>query len=149
MQLEALRHMPRRDRRLVLGTLWLVWRVQLSMWLNPALTLKVYHNVVVNRNSFRRAPVYQLLWAIQTASRFLPKVTSLTEALAARTLLARYGYDSKLHVGVIKVGETVEAHAWLTQGGEVVLGGLEGLDFYRPLSTVKGHNHKLVWRLAR
>jgi Transglutaminase-like superfamily len=149
MQLGTLRHLPRRDRQLVFKTLWLLWRVQLGLWLNPALALEAYHRVVVNRSSNQRAPIYQLLWAIQTASPFLPKVTTLTEALAAKTLLARYGYDSKLHVGVVKAGENVQAHAWLTQGGDVVLGELEDLSLYRPLSSIRGQRNKLVWRSAR
>lgn len=149
MQLQTLRHLPRRDRRLVLKTLWLLWRVRLSLWFSPALALESYHRVVVNRSTLRRAPVYQLLWAVQTASPLLPHTTSLTEALAAKTLLARYGYDSKLHVGVVKAGENVQAHAWLTQGGDILLGGLEDLSLYRPLSTLKGQRNKLVWRSAR
>lgn len=147
--IETLRHLPQRDRRMVLRTLALLWRVQIGLWFSPALALEAYHRVVVNRASARRAPVYQLLWSIQTASRFLPKATTLTEALAGKVLLARYGYDSKLHVGVIKVGETLQGHAWLTQGGDVVLGELEDLNLFRPLSTVKGQRSKLVWKAAR
>jgi Transglutaminase-like superfamily len=149
MQIETLRHLPNRDRRLVLNTMWLLWRVQLSLWFSPALALETYHRIMVNRSSSQHAPVYQILWAIQTASRFIPKVTSLTEALAAKALLARYGYDSKLHVGVLKAGTALEAHAWLTQSGDVLLGELEDLTSYRPLSTIKGRKSKLVWRSVR
>jgi hypothetical protein len=148
-QIETLRHLPRRDRRLVLKTLGLLWRVQLSLWFSPALALEAYHRISVNRASAQRAPVYQLLWAVQTASRLVPKVTSLTEALAAKALLARYGYDSRLHVGVVKQDEGLQAHAWLTQSGDILLGDLEDLSVYRPLSTIKGQKGKLVWRSAR
>ncbi len=149
VQFDTLRHLPRRDRQLVLRTLALLWRVQLSLWFSPALALEAYHRMPINRAGNQRAPVYQLLWAIQTASRLLPKATSLTEALAAKALLARYGYDSRLHVGVVKVGEGLQAHAWLTQGGDILLGDLEDLTLYRPLSTIKGQKGKLVWRSAR
>jgi hypothetical protein len=147
--LDTLRHLPRRDRRLVLGTLGLLWRVQLSLWLSPALALEAYHRIKMNRASSQRAPVYQLLWAIQTASRLVPNATSLTEALAAKVLLARYGYDSRLHVGVVKQADQLQAHAWLSQGGDILLGDVENLSLYRPLSTVKGQKSKLVWRSAR
>jgi Transglutaminase-like superfamily len=149
MQFETLRHLPNRDRRLVLKTMWMLWRVQLSLWFSPALALETYHRIVVNRSSSQHAPVYQILWAIHTASRFIPKATSLTEALAAKALLARYGYDSKLHVGVLKAGTALEAHAWLTQSGNILLGELEDLTGYRPLSTIKGQKNKLVWRSVR
>jgi hypothetical protein len=147
--IETLRHLPQRDRRMVLRTLALLWRVQFSLWFSPAFALESYHRVIVNRASVHHAPIYQLLWAVQTASRFLPKATTLTEALAGKVLLARYGYDSKLHVGVLKAGEALEGHAWLTQGGDVVLGELEDLTLYRPLSTVKGQRGKLVWKSAK
>jgi Transglutaminase-like superfamily len=149
MQIETLRHLPNRDRRLVLKTMGLLWRVQLSLWFSPALALETYHRIIVNRSSSQHAPVYQILWAIQTASRLIPRATTLTEALAAKSMLARYGYDSKLHVGVVKAGENLQAHAWLTQGGDVLLGELEDLTVYRPLSTIKGQKNKLVWRSAR
>jgi hypothetical protein len=148
-QIETLRHLPNRDRRMVLKTLVLMWRVQLSLWFSPVLALEAYHRVVVNRASVHHAPIYQLLWAIQTASRFLPKPTTLTEALTAKVLLARYGYDSKLHVGVVKASANLQGHAWLTQGGDVVLGELEELNLYRPLSTVKGQKSKLLWKSAK
>jgi hypothetical protein len=148
VRFEVLRSLPSRDKRLVFKAVWLLWGVRLSSWLSPARALETYHRLRVERSSTQRAPVYQLLWAIQAAVRFVPQTTSLTQALAAKTLLARYGYDSKLHVGVIKEGETVHAHAWLTQGGDVLLGDLEELASYRPLSSVKGQKVNLVWHLA-
>ncbi len=148
IRFETLRNLPRREKRLVLKTMWLLWRVQLSSWFSPARALESYHRSPVQRSGTQRAPVYQLLWAVQTASRFVPKTTSLTAALAAKVLLAQYGYDSKLHVGVIRVGTILEAHAWLTQGGDIILGSIPALSSYRPLSTIKGQEGQLVWRKA-
>jgi Transglutaminase-like superfamily len=142
----TIRQLPRRDKRLVLKTLLLLWRVQLSVWFNPVWTLETYHHLPIQRSHPRRAPVYQLLWAVQTAARFVPNVTSLTEALAAKALLAGYGYDSRLHVGVTKTGRVLEGHAWLSQGGDTLLGETKDLQEYRPISSVKGQRCKLLWR---
>jgi uncharacterized membrane protein YobD (UPF0266 family) len=97
----------------------------------------------------QHAPVYQLIWAIQTATRFVSKPTSLTEALAAKALLAQYGYDSRLHVGVLKEGGIFHAHAWLTQAGDIILGDIENLSEYRPFSSIKGQKTNIVWRSAK
>lgn len=148
MALLTLRHLPNRERRLILKTIALMWRIQFGLWLNPALTVEGFNRTLVNRSSLRRAPIYQLLWAIQTAVHFVPRTTSLTEALTARVLFAIYGYDTKLHVGVLKESELFQAHAWLTHDTDILLGEHDRLNVYRPLSTARGQG-KVVWRSAR
>lgn len=65
----------------------------------------------------------QVAWAVTVASRFVCGATCLTQALAARVLLARRGIPSALHLGVAK-GEasSLEGHAWLEGEGAVLLG---------------------------
>ncbi|MGL4611072.1 MAG: lasso peptide biosynthesis B2 protein [Trueperaceae bacterium] len=145
----VLRTLPRREKRLVFKAVWLVLSIRFSAWLNPAQAVETYHRVFVQRSSTHYAPIYQLIWAIQTATRLLPKTSSLVEALATKVLLARYGYDSKLHVGVAKKAERYEGHAWLTQGQDVIVGELSELTIYRPVSSVKGRKAKLDWRPVR
>jgi Transglutaminase-like superfamily len=149
VRFETLRHLPRREKRLVLKAIWLVWQVRLHAWFNPLGVLETYHHLPVQRGSSQHAPVYQLIWAIQTATRFVSHPTSLTEALAAKALLAQYGYDSRLHVGVTKKGQVFCAHVWLSQGGDVILGDADDLPQYRPFSTVKGQQAKIVWSSAK
>jgi Transglutaminase-like superfamily len=146
---ESLRNLPRREKKLVRKAAWLLWRVRLSSWFSLTRALETYHRLPVQRSSSQHAPVYQLIWAIQTATRFVSKPTSLTEALAAKVLLAQYGYDSRLHVGVLKDRNTFHAHAWLTQGGGIILGETENLSEYRPFSAIKGQKAKVEWRSAK
>jgi hypothetical protein len=146
---ESLRNLPSRDKKLIRKAAWLLWRVRLTSWLSLARALETYHRLPVQWGGNQHAPVYQLVWAIQTATRFVSKATSLTEALAAKALLAQYGYDCRLHVGVLKDGHTFHAHAWLTQAGEIILGETENLADYRPFSTIKGQQAKIVWRSAK
>jgi hypothetical protein len=70
--------------------------------------------------------------AVRRASRFVPGATCLTQAIAARTLLARRGHSSTLHLGVAKEDGELKAHAWLEAGGRVVIGEFEDLH-YTPL----------------
>jgi hypothetical protein len=145
----SLRNLPPRDKRLIYKAAWLLWRVRLTSWLSLAHALETYHRLPVQWGGSQHAPVYQLIWAIQTATRFVSKPTSLIEALAAKALLAQYGYDSRLHVGVLKEGHTFHAHAWLTQAGDIILGETQNLSEYRPFSTIKGQQAKIVWGSAK
>jgi hypothetical protein len=145
----SLRNLPGRDKKLIRKAAWLLWRVRLVSWLSLARALETYHRLPVQWGGNQHAPVYQLVWAIQTATRFVSNPTSLIEALAAKALLAQYGYDCRLHVGVLKDGYTFHAHAWLTQAGEIILGETENLADYRPFSTIKGQQAKIVWRSAK
>ena len=76
----------------------------------------------------------QIIWAVTTIGRRIPKATCLTQALAARILLNRYHYDNQLCIGV-KIGEEGEfsAHAWLEEQGQVLIGDLVNLSEYTKL----------------
>jgi Transglutaminase-like superfamily len=65
----------------------------------------------------------RLTWAIQSASRFVPRATCLAKAIALQALLARRGRVAILHLGV-KTTRTAgfEAHAWLELDGQIILG---------------------------
>jgi hypothetical protein len=64
----------------------------------------------------------QIAWGVTAASRFIPKATCLTLALAGKLLLAQYGYDCDLRVGVAKREANLFGHAGLESGGKIVLG---------------------------
>jgi hypothetical protein len=50
--------------------------------------------------------------------------TCLIKAIAAKRMLKKRGINHHLHFGVLKTGEKfLEAHAWLSVDGEVIVGG--------------------------
>jgi hypothetical protein len=146
MGLSKLRGLSKREKRMVFNVWMLLWGLRLALWFNPTQIVNRVQRRSPMRHSVRHAPVYQILWAIQFCSYYVLRSTCLTQGLAAKTLLARYGYDSKLHLGVAKNDEWLEAHAWLTHQGQVILGDVEDLSRYRPLSSAKGQKQTLVWR---
>ena len=146
MELSKLRGLSRREKKLMFSAWMLLWSLRLSLWLNPAATLNRVQRQSVNRYNVVHAPVYQILWVVQFTSHYVLRPTCLTQGLAAKALLAKFGYDSKLHMGVAHDDEKLEAHAWLTHQGQVILGDVEDLARYRPLSTAKGQENTLVWR---
>jgi hypothetical protein len=74
---------------------------------------------------------------ITAASALVPFSTCLSQALAGKILFAMNGYTTTLHIGVSNTSETgFEAHAWLRQNGEIVLGWLPDMERYRELPTL-------------
>lgn len=67
--------------------------------------------------------VNSLIRAVNRGSRFVPGATCLTQAVAAQLLLSWSGIPSQVHLGVRKSDSEFAAHAWVTCGGIVVLGG--------------------------
>ena len=73
--------------------------------------------------------------AVATAARLVPGANCLTQALAAQVLLALRGFSSDVKVGVrLEDDGRFGAHAWLTCGDRIVIGGgrME-LDRFEPL----------------
>ena len=69
--------------------------------------------------------ILRVAWAVATASRHVPwRSACLHRGLAAQRMLSRAGIATELHFGVAKAGvQGLEAHAWLTAQGRLVLGG--------------------------
>lgn len=74
-----------------------------------------------------RASIAEVAWAVETAARHLPwRPVCLPRAMAAKWMLERRNVPSTLHLGI---GRTADAdprfglHAWLSAGGEAVVGG--------------------------
>jgi hypothetical protein len=65
----------------------------------------------------------RIAWAVTVASRFIPKATCLTQAIAAKRLLERHGYDCALQLGVLRESaHGLRAHAWIESDGQIIIG---------------------------
>jgi hypothetical protein len=136
--------LPATERRLLIQAALLLGIVRLGLVLLPFLTLQ---NILTHIARLPRLPKAnrvspdQLAWAISMASQHIVGAkTCLIQALAAQTLLARYGYPAHLRLGVAK-GDNgqLQAHAWVESNGKVVIGDLdEELAHYARLSTLDG-----------
>jgi hypothetical protein len=77
-----------------------------------------------------------IVWAVEVASRFVPRATCLTQALTAQILLQRHGYSAILCLGVPRIAaRPFRAHAWLELDGRIILGGEDSRQLAR-LSTL-------------
>jgi len=65
----------------------------------------------------------QLVWAVGTASRYLPKATCLAQALTLQLFLKQSGRKAYLYIGVNGgEGGHLNAHAWVESQGRILIG---------------------------
>lgn len=63
-------------------------------------------------------------------SRFIPRATCMTQALAAQILLGRHGHAGHLCIGVGNPNNRFRAHAWLeNDNGEILIGHTDRAQF--------------------
>jgi Transglutaminase-like superfamily len=137
--LRSFLHLSSAKRRLILQAVPLVAAVRVALWIVP---FRMW------RRSFARAcrsltPLgsrrlhrrEHVAWAVQQASRIVPRSSCLTQSLATQVLLARAGHPSQLRIGVARGARgDLEAHAWVESGGQQVIGAREA-GRYAPLSV--------------
>jgi hypothetical protein len=122
----------------------LIHAVLLILTIRLGLSLLAFQQVLKIRcrlKSFQRKwssnppPLYQISWALDTASRYIPGAKCLARALAGQLLIARWGIPTSIHIGVKKNGESaLMAHAWLEFQGRILIGNAEDLSQYTRLS---------------
>ncbi|HIK29962.1 MAG TPA: lasso peptide biosynthesis B2 protein [Oscillatoriales cyanobacterium M59_W2019_021] len=87
-----------------------------------------------------RLSVGKIVWAVETSSRYMPGgIKCLARALTTQTLMKQHSHVGELRIGVAK-GETgeLEAHAWVEHRGRIVIGYLNDLARYIPMSSFQG-----------
>lgn len=115
-------------RRRVLA-LALVGTVRMVLWLVPYRMARRWFDRAPGPNAVvdvRRA--LGVANEVRRASRRIAGASCFTQALAARTWLARRGLANELRIGVARKPDgTPEAHAWIEVAGQVVLGDVPDL----------------------
>lgn len=114
----------------------LVALVRLGLYLLPSrMTLHLLRSLADSapRAIRRRRPsAARLVAAVEHAGRRVPNATCLTQAVAAKLLLRHFGYPGRLCVGVARdAGGSYRAHAWLEDGGRILIGGAESRAYAR------------------
>jgi hypothetical protein len=112
------------ERCLLLHTLLLVVSLRAALGLLPFKQVNELLACGATRRQTRcNISKARVISAIRVASAFIPGSTCLTQALAAKYQLERFGLNTQLHFGVAKEKGRFLAHAWLQCDGEVVIGG--------------------------
>jgi hypothetical protein len=129
-------------RCLLVRTILLLVAVRLGLWLLPFHALQRLLAWIAQRplepRKVAQTSIDNVIWAVVMASRYVPRATCLTQALAARVLLVRRGYPTCLRIGVAR-SETgqFQAHAWVEYAGSVVIGGADAPMRFTPLPPLE------------
>jgi len=79
-----------------------------------------------------------LVRLLAVACRVVPFTTCLSRAMAGQRLLTSYGHASVFHIGVAREKDLdLEAHAWLSLDGNLILGNIPDLERYRELPPLQ------------
>lgn len=127
------------ERMLLVRTYGLVWTVRSALWVAP---FPLVRRVTNRWSRLRPRPsspsqtteqIEAVTQAVARASRFVPRATCLTQALATRILLARRGMASVVRYGAARGADgKFLAHAWVESAGRVVIGGVTSPNRYAP-----------------
>jgi len=86
-----------------------------------------------------QASIPRVTWAVAVASRYVPAVTCLIQALTTQVLLNRRGLAADLRIGVTRDhAGTFAAHAWVEYQGNIVIGGAAARSRYTALPPLDG-----------
>ena len=129
------------ERRVLLYACLLINGVRLALWLSSFNTVRERLAQMSSMWICDSDPVSLklIVWAVNATGYYTPGgAKCLVKALVAQLLLKRYGYEHQLHIGVAKstTTSTIEAHAWIEYKGQVIVGWLNDLHRFKPLSSV-------------
>jgi len=130
---------PMAEKRLLLKVFATVALIRLALWVLPfKQILNWVKRNLVEKPNHTEVEAGWFIWAVVVSSRLVPRATCLTQALSAQLLLAQYGFESDLRIGVARDEKgTFEAHAWLEQNGHIILGGRHDLARYATLPSLE------------
>jgi hypothetical protein len=133
--------LPAPVRRLVFVAFALVIATRVALWILPSrVIIRIARGIPApDRVSYAgRIGARRIAWAVENVSRYVPRATCLTQALAGQMLLARHGHLARLCLGVARdESGRFRAHAWLESDGRIVIGaaGVSELTRLPDLST--------------
>jgi Transglutaminase-like superfamily len=111
-------------------------RVRVSLWNQPWRRLcRSLRRPVRAVTGTVQPEVRRLAWAIRAASRWIPRATCLTRAVALQQLLAKFGYDAIVQIGIQHANGAFTAHAWTEHEGRPLLDVPADLLHYKRLCS--------------
>ncbi|MDQ1260873.1 MAG: hypothetical protein QG575_54 [Euryarchaeota archaeon] len=128
-KIDRFRRLTWGERRLILAAYLFLWFARIGLWTLPFGSIRnLAERDLIPRNvsAGKRLPVTTIIWSVRAMCRYVPQATCLTQALAGKMLLATFGHESCLRIGVARDQEgKFLAHAWLEDHGRTILGESE------------------------
>jgi hypothetical protein len=131
-----------RDQLLLIHATFVLATVVLGLRVFPLLILQRPLLKLANwysRFAWEQRPSAQhIARAMRIASSYVPKAACLPRALATQLLLIQNAHPAKLQIGVTRSEDRkLEAHAWVTSGRDIIIGGVDDINHFVPLSRMK------------
>ena len=119
--------LPYKEKKMLGHSLSLIWMIRISLWLFPFKWLDKWLGVLSSNETDNKAVdwivINNIVRSVKVCSRYVPKATCLTQAVATNTLLRQQGQCSQFKIGVAKnQEEKFEAHAWIEVNGKIIIG---------------------------
>ena len=96
-----------------------------------------------NKKPAGKKSLDDIIWAINVLGNKVPGATCLSNAITAKTMLGRQGFEAVIHIGIKKNSGKVIGHAWVEFNGEIILGGKNSPSSFIPISHNKALFNKL------
>jgi hypothetical protein len=128
------------DRRLLFQSFCFLAGVRLGLWIAPAKLVSQslsYNQSAADSGKNDWSAIRQVVSAVKFWSRFVPKATCLTQALATQRILRRRGQHCVVKIGVNRAVDDLAAHAWIEIEGRIVIGRVSGISRYSVMSGMK------------
>lgn len=120
------------EKRLFIKAVFFLIYYRLRLWISPLQDILQgarQEPVLPLLNNSRDIQPRRIAELITKASRFVPKSTCFSIALAGKKMFEQNGYPSHLKIGVVKDSrDKLAAHAWLVFEDTVILCNLPDLD---------------------
>lgn len=125
------------ERLFFVNTFLLLGGVRLGLWLlSYQKLLHLLDQFSTVNSGYREIKLDDIVRAVNISTRYMPGgAKCLARALTTQVLMKRQSYMPQLHIGVAK-GEQgqLEAHAWIEYDQKIIIGELQNLSQYMPLS---------------
>jgi hypothetical protein len=114
---------PAQDQVLLIETMSLLWAVRIGLWILPFRAINSFADKHLMCTKRKNLSVERIIWAVEASSRYVANSTCLTKSIAAKRILSLHGYSADIHLGVLREGNHLKAHAWLVMNGRILMGG--------------------------
>lgn len=132
--------LPLEEKRLIIQAIYLItcFRTKLKFLSARVVFTQVREEKTTGRRTINRTSVSsQRIASILKYLQVCTSSTCLPLALAGYVLMTQNGHKADLHIGVAKDDMArLEAHAWLTFDGDMILGKIEDIARFKELPDI-------------
>ncbi len=114
------------EKTMAAQTLFWLWFFGLRNMILPYRVTKRWMSLEIADYSTARIQdeltIRKVTGLVRRLKQYAPRANCLTQALATKEVLRRYGQNANIRLGVVRSDISIDAHAWVEIEGRIVLG---------------------------